>query len=53
MIDGRGLHMKQLKDKNRKKIERYLKSHPMTTKKAAAAAMGISIGTLQNHLRAM
>ena len=52
MIEGRGLHMKSVKENNRKRIEEWLERNANSnkTKKDCCEELGITYKTLRVHL---
>lgn len=52
MLDGRGMHMKAVKDENRRRIIEWLSKYEgKKTKKECCEELGITYFTLRRHLR--
>ena len=53
MIEGRGLHMKDVAVKNMQRIEKYAADNPYALQKDICEALGLTQKTLRQHLKTL
>ncbi len=51
VLDGRGMHGKEIGDKNRAKIIKWMEDNPNKTLKEIAEGTGFSVLTVGKHLK--
>lgn len=49
--DGRGLHMTDKAEKNKRRVLKWVKNHPNSTLKEAAKALGLSVVTVRKYAK--
>ncbi|MCP3941082.1 MAG: winged helix-turn-helix transcriptional regulator [Desulfobacteraceae bacterium] len=52
-VDGRGMHGKEIGDKNRAKIIKWMKENPNKTQKEISEGTGFSVLTVSRHLKVL
>lgn len=51
--DGKGMHMKKVAEKNRRRIVEWIEKHPNGTRTECCNALGITYKTLRIHLKSI
>jgi len=51
VIDGRGLHTKEVAEKNKRAVKKWFKKNPNSTAKDCSKSLGLSYVTVRKHIK--